>query len=94
MKSSFLEKLLERAPRVGAVELQTHLTRLAEEKGFLETLFNTLQEGVTVLDGEGKLIYWNRAEWSKRTAAGETVIDPVVMEEAVKIAASSMTTIS
>jgi hypothetical protein len=27
------------------------------------------------------------AEWSKRTAAGETVIAPVVMEEAVKIAA-------
>lgn len=61
MKSSFLEKLLERAPRVGAAELQTHLTRLAEEKGFLETLFNTLHEGVVVLDGEGKLIYWNRA---------------------------------
>ena len=61
MKSSFLEKLLERAPRVGAAELQTHLTRLAEEKGFLETLFNTLQEGMTVLDGEGRLIYWNRA---------------------------------
>lgn len=61
MKSSFLEKLLERAPRVGAAELQTHLTRLAEEKGFLETLFNTLQEGMTVLDEEGKLVYWNRA---------------------------------
>jgi len=61
MKSSFLEKLLERAPRVGAAELQTHLTRLAEEKGFLETLFNTLQEGMTVLDAEGRLIYWNRA---------------------------------
>ena len=41
--------------------MQTHLTRLAEEKGFLETLFNTLQEGVTVLDGEGRLMYWNRA---------------------------------
>ena len=27
------------------------------------------------------------AEWSKRTAAGETVIAPVVMEEALKIAA-------
>lgn len=61
MKASFLEKLLERAPRVGPVELQTHLTRLAEEKGFLETLFNTLQEGVSVLDGEGRLIYWNRS---------------------------------
>lgn len=60
MKASFLEKLLERAPRVGSAELQTHLMRLAEEKGFLETLFNTLQEGVTVLDEEGRLIYWNR----------------------------------
>lgn len=29
------------------------------------------------------------AEWSKRTAAGETVIDPAVMEEAVKIAAAA-----
>lgn len=61
MRASFLEKLLERAPRVGPAELQTHLARLAEEKGFLETLFNTLQEGVTVLDSEGKLVYWNRA---------------------------------
>ena len=61
MKASFLEKLLERAPRVGPAELQAHFTRLAEEKGFLETLFNTLQEGVTVLDGDGRLIYWNRA---------------------------------
>ncbi|NBT89543.1 MAG: PAS domain-containing protein [Verrucomicrobia bacterium] len=61
MKASFLEKLLERAPRVEPAELQTHLARLAEEKGFLETLFNTLQEGVTVLDEEGRLIYWNRA---------------------------------
>ena len=48
MRSSFLEKLLERAPRVGAAELQTHLSRLAEEKGFLETLFNTLQEGLFI----------------------------------------------
>ncbi len=29
------------------------------------------------------------AEWSKRTAVGETVIDPAVMEEAVKIAAAA-----
>jgi len=28
------------------------------------------------------------AEWSKRTAASETVIDPAVMEEALKIAAA------
>ena len=29
------------------------------------------------------------AEWSKRTAASETVIDPAVMEEALKIAAAA-----
>ncbi|MCX6934703.1 MAG: ATP-binding protein [Verrucomicrobia bacterium] len=61
MKSSFLGKLLERAGRVGPEEMQSHFTRLAEDKGFLETIFNTLQEGVAVLDAEGKLTYWNRA---------------------------------
>ncbi len=30
------------------------------------------------------------AEWAKRTAVGETVIDPAVMEEAVKIAAAAI----
>jgi len=34
------------------------------------------------------------AEWSKRTAAGETVIDPVVMEEAVKIAAAAASNVN
>lgn len=29
------------------------------------------------------------AEWSKRQAAGETVIDPAVMEQAVKMAAAA-----
>lgn len=61
MKSSFLGKLLERAGRVGPDELQAQLSRLAEDKGFFETIFNTLQEGVVVLDGDGKLMYWNRA---------------------------------
>ena len=74
MKSSFLEKLLERAPKVGTAELQTHLARLAEEKGFLETLFNTLHEGVAVLDGEGRLIYWNRA--AQRLLNLPEVMDP------------------
>lgn len=61
MKSSFLGKLLERAGRVGPEELQSQLSRLAEDKGFFETIFNTLQEGVVVLDGEGRLMYWNRS---------------------------------
>ena len=61
MRSSFLEKVIERANRVTPEALQTQLTRLAEDKGFLETIFNTLQEGIAVVDDEGKLTYWNRA---------------------------------
>ena len=61
MRSSFLEKVIERANRVTPEALQTQLTRLVEDKGFLETIFNTLQEGVAVVDDEGKLTYWNRA---------------------------------
>ena len=61
MKSSFLERLLVRADRVGAGEIQSQIVRLAEDKHLLETIFNTLQEGVAVVDGEGKITYRNRA---------------------------------
>ena len=61
MKSSFLERLLERADRVGSEEIQSQIARLAEDKGFLETIFNTLQEGVAVVDEEGKITYRNHA---------------------------------
>ena len=61
MKPSFVEKLLERAGRVDPGEMQAHLARLAQDRGFLERIFNTLQEGVAVVDAEGRLTYWNRA---------------------------------
>jgi len=61
MKSSFLERLLERADRVRSEEIQSQIARLAEDKGFLETIFNTLQEGVVVVDEEGKITYRNHA---------------------------------
>src|SRR5262245_22133320 len=59
MKNSFLDRLLNRIDRVGPEGLQSYLQRLAREKGFLETIFNTLQEGVLVLDATGKILYLN-----------------------------------
>jgi PAS domain S-box-containing protein len=59
MKNSFLDKLLNRLDRVGSDDLQNYLQQLASEKGFLETIFNTLQEGVLVLDPQGKILYLN-----------------------------------
>ena len=52
MRSSFLEKVIERATRVAPETMQTQFVRLAEDKDFLETIFNTLQEGVVVVDEE------------------------------------------
>jgi len=56
---SFLSKLLDRIDRVGTNELQNYLQQLAREKGFLETIFNTLQEGVLVIDRAGRILYAN-----------------------------------
>ena len=60
MKTSFVEKLLERAGRVDPGEMQAHLARL-RRIGILERIFNTLQEGVAVVDTDGRLTYWYRA---------------------------------
>jgi PAS domain S-box-containing protein len=35
--------------------------RLARERGFLETLFNTIEDGVLVVDESGRIIYLNQA---------------------------------
>ena len=46
MKSGFLEKLVARLDRVEHGEVQQLVTRLIREKGFLEKVFEALQEGV------------------------------------------------
>lgn len=60
-KSSFLDKVLGRIGRLGAEGLQTVVERLARERSFLETLFNTIEDGVLVVDEQGRIIYFNQA---------------------------------
>jgi len=60
-KSSFLDKVLGRIGRLDAEGLQTVVQRLARERSFLETLFNTIEDGVLVVDEEGKILYFNQA---------------------------------
>ena len=60
-KSSFLDKVLGRIGRLDAEGLQTVVQRLARERTFLETLFNTIEDGVLVVDEQGRIIYFNRA---------------------------------
>ena len=59
MKSGFLEKLIGRLGKIGPEDVQNYLLRLAQEKGFLETVFNAIQEGIIVTDSSGKITYMN-----------------------------------
>src|SRR3954453_13365416 len=61
MKAGFLEKLIERLGRIGPEDVQNYFLRLAQEKGFLETVFNAIQEGVIVTDLKGRITYLNEA---------------------------------
>ncbi len=61
MKSGFLDKLIERLGRVDPGEVQNYLLRLAQEKGLIETVFNSIQEGIIVTDANGRITYVNDA---------------------------------
>ena len=61
MRSGFIDKLIERIRRVQPEEVQNYLVRLARDKGFLERIFDALQEGVIVTDIQGKIQFINAA---------------------------------
>ncbi len=60
-RSVFLEKLITRLDRMDTESLQAHFLHLAKERGLLETIFQSIQEGVLVMDAAGRLSYANRA---------------------------------
>src|SRR5208283_4395087 len=60
-KTSFLEKVLPRIGRLDEAGLQTVVQRLARERTFLETLFNTIEDGILVVDEAGCILYFNQA---------------------------------
>ena len=79
-KSSFLDKVLGRIGRLDAQGLQNVVQRLASERSFLETLFNTIEDGVIVVDEDGRILYFNQAVTQliglqSRDAEGRPVTD-------------------
>lgn len=60
-KSSFLDKVLGRISRLDQEGLQTVVQRLARERTFLETLFNAIEDGILVVDENGRILYFNQA---------------------------------
>jgi signal transduction histidine kinase len=61
VKAGFVEKLIGRLGKIGPEDVQNYFLRLAQEKGFLETVFNSIQEGIIVTDAKGQITYLNEA---------------------------------
>ena len=61
MASGFFDRLVARIDKLNPESLQAQMVRLAQERGFLETIFQTIHEGVVVIDNEGRLLYANHA---------------------------------
>lgn len=60
-KHSSLDKVLGRLDQLDQANLQNLVQRLARERALLESVFNTLQEGVLVIDADGNIDYANDA---------------------------------
>ena len=61
MKSAVLDKILSRLDQIEPGEVQALLSRLVREKGFLQKVFEALQEGVLLLDTSGGISFINHA---------------------------------
>ena len=60
-KPSSLDRVLGRLDSLDSVNLSNLVQRLARERGLFEQIFNTLQEGVLVIDSDGEIEYANAA---------------------------------
>ena len=64
MNKGFIDKLVERIRFVEPDDVGHYLQLLSREKGFLETIFNAILEGVIVTDPQDRIIYLNKAACS------------------------------
>jgi len=60
-KHTSLDRVLGRLDTLDSVNLANLVQRLAKERALFERIFNTLQEGLLVIDAEGAIEYGNEA---------------------------------
>ncbi len=61
VNKNFLDRFSERLDDLDANSRQAYILRLARERGFFETVFNAVEEGILVVDRRLKIRYFNRA---------------------------------
>ncbi len=58
-KKKFVDRLIKRLDRLDREKVGDYLISLAGEKGLLENIFNSMQEGLIVVDPQGKVVLAN-----------------------------------
>ncbi len=61
MRQGFFDKFVSRLDKIDAPVASAHIAALASERGFLETLFQSIEEGLLVLGEDLQLLYANHA---------------------------------
>ena len=79
-KTTFLERLAARVQRIDKQELLHLLTDATRDKAALESVLQSLGEGIVLLDLSGRVLFANRAAlalmgWIKRPVMGQPVRD-------------------
>lgn len=76
MKTTGLDKILGRIDDLDSVNLSILVQRLARERKLQETVFNTIKDGIIIIDSEGIVQYANEAAFEmiglKEDAIGNT----------------------
>ena len=76
MKTTGLDKILGQIDNLDSVNLSILVQRLARDRKLQETVFNTIQDGIIVIDSEGIVQYANKAAFDliglKEDAIGST----------------------
>ena len=70
--NQFFNKVVERIEKLDAEDRRRQFKALADEIGFLESVFNTLSEGILVVNADGLLLYSNAAA-DRLTATDDAV---------------------
>lgn len=60
-KSGFIKKALGRIDRLDAESICAVVGQLAQEQRFLETLLDSIHDGVIVVNGVGRILFFNRS---------------------------------
>lgn len=61
MKKDTIDKLIDRIDHIKEEDLQRFFVKLAEQQGFFQQVFESIQEGLILLDSTGKILFVNQA---------------------------------